>query len=231
MGTCMSDRLLMLVSLGSLLGTLGLYGYAVLVPPAGLDAVGPDAVEGTFVRVEGLVTEVKALANGALGATLLPGGRAPGVAVYVPADIDPTGAVRGMLLTGAVVRVEGLLQEYNGEMEVLVDRASGLRLVKASSLSAAWQRPDLLANESVCLAGRAFYKELVGGRLSFRLMDRADGSLELNCSAGSYRAADEARPWGNGTVVRVQGRLRYFGEPPVPRLYVVGGAGGVEPLG
>lgn len=227
----MSNRLLMLVSLGSLLGTLGLYGYSVLVPPAEYSGLDPDAVEGSFVRVEGLVGEVQALSNGALGAEILPRGRPPAVPLYVPADTDPTGAIKGLLLTGAEVRVEGLLQEYNGGMEVVLQRAFGLRLLKASSLSLAWDRPDMLANASVCLAGRAFYKELVRGRLSFRLLDRADGSCELNCSASSYRPADETRPWDNGTVVLVQGRLRYSGDPPVPRLYVVGGAGGVEPLG
>ncbi len=221
----------MLVSLGSLLGTLGLYGYSVLVPPAGYAGLGPGAVEGSFVRVEGLVSEVRPLSNGALGAEILPGGRPPAVPIYVPADTDPTGAIKGLLLTGAELRVDGLPQEYNGGMEVVLQHASGLRLLKASSLSMAWDRPDILANASVCLAGRAFYKELVQGRLSFRLLDRTDGSCALNCSAASYRPADERRPWENGTLVRVQGRLRYYGDPPVPRLYVVGGAGGVEPLG
>jgi len=227
----MSDRLLMLVSLGSLLGTLGLYGYCLLAPPAGYDGLDPDAVAGSFVRVAGLVREVRDLANGALGAELLPHGRGPAVPLYVPPDTDPTGAVRGILLTGAEVRVDGRLQEYNGAMEVVLDRASGLRLVKASSLSVAWDRPDILANASVCLAGRAYYKELVNGRLSFRVLDLSDGSRELNCSAASYRPADEKAAWGNGTLVRVAGRLRYSGDPPVPRLQVVGGAGGVEPLG
>ena len=227
----MSNRLLMLVSLGSLFGTLGLYGYSVLAPPAEYSGLDPNAVEGSYVRVEGLVREVKPLSNGALGVEVLPGGRLPAVPIYVPADTDPTGAIKGVLLTGAQVRVEGLLQEYNGEMEVVLDRASGLRLLKPSSLSLAWDLPDLLANASVSLAGRAFYKEVVGGRLSFRILDRTDGSCELNCSAASYRPADETRPWNNGTIVLVQGRLRYSGDPPVPRLYVVGGAGGVEPLG
>jgi hypothetical protein len=221
----------MLVSLGSLLGTLGLYGYSVLAPPVEYTGLDPGAVEGSFVRVVGLVGEVNALSNGGIGAEILPGGRPPGVAIYIPADTDPTGSIRGILLTGAEVSAEGILQAYNGAMEVVVDRAFGLRLLKASSLSLAWDRPDILANASVCLAGRAFFKELAGGRLTFRIMDRADGTCELNCSAASYRPADEKVRWENGTLVRVLGRLRYSGDPPVPRLQVVGGAGGVEPMG
>jgi hypothetical protein len=227
----MSDRMLMLVSLGSLLGTLGLYGYCLLAPPAEYDGLDPDAVEGSLVRVQGLAREVRDLSNGALAVELLPRGGGPAVPVYLPPDIDPSGSVRRMALTGAVLRVDGRLQKYNGVMEVVVDRASALRLLKASSLSVARDRPDLLANASVALAGRAFYKEVVNGRLSFRVLDRSDGSWELNCSAASYRAADEKAAWGNGTLVRVAGRLRYSGDPPVPRLQVVGGAGGVEPLG
>ncbi len=227
----MSDRLLLLVSLGSMLGTLGLYGYCVLAPPAEYTGLDPDVVEGSFVRVEGLVREVRELSNGALGAELLPGGRPPAVPLYLAPDTDPTGSIRAVLLTGAEVRAEGLLREYKGAMEVVLDRASGLRLLKPSSLSLAWERPDMLANASVCLAGRAYFKELAGGRLSFRILDREDGSCELNCSAASYRPADEKAAWGNGTLVRVSGRLRYSGDPPVPRLQVTGGAGGVEPLG
>ncbi len=227
----MPDRLLMLVSLGSLLGTLGLYGYCLLAPPADYSGLDPDAVEGSFVRVEGFVREVRELSNGALGAELLPGGRPPAVELYVPPDNDPTGTVRAVLLTGAEVRADGRLQRYNGAMEVVLERASGLRLLRASSLSVAWERPDMLANASVCLAGRAYFKELSGGRLSFCILDRAGGSNGLNCSAASYRPAEEDAPWGNGTLVRVAGRLRYSGDPPVPRLQVTGGAGGVEPLG
>jgi hypothetical protein len=227
----MSDRLLMLVTLGSLLGTLGLYGYSVLAPPAVYTGLDPGAVEGSFVRVEGLVGEVRPLSNGGLGADILPGGRPPAVPLYIPPEADSAGALKGLLLTGAVVRAEGRLQEYNGAMEVVLDRASGLRLVKASGLAVAWERPDILTNASVCLSGRAFCKELVSGRLSFCLLDPADGRLELNCTSASYRPADENVRWDNGTLVRVSGRLRYSGDPPVPRLQVVGGAGGVAPLG
>jgi hypothetical protein len=227
----MPDRLLMIVSLCSLLGTLGLYGYAVFAPPAEFSGLGPDAVEGSYVRVEGLVREVKPLSNGALGAEILPGGRPPGVQLYVPPELDVAGAVRATLLTGAEVRAEGRLQEYNGVMEIVLDHAQELRTIRGSSLRTAWERPDILANASVCLAGLAFYKELAGNRLSFRMMDRTDRSCELNCSAASYYPADEKVSWENGTLVLVRGRLRYYGDPPVPRLYVVGGAGGVEPLG
>jgi hypothetical protein len=227
----MPDRPLLMVSVLSLLGTLGLYGYAVMAPPAEMTGIGPDAVEGAYVRVEGLVGGVNALSNGALGAEILPGGRPPGVRLYVPPELDAAGAVRARLLTGSVVRVEGRLQEYNGKLEVVLDHAHELRLLAASSLSVAWKRPDLLANASVCLAGVAFYKQIENGRLSFRLMDPTDRSCELNCTAASYYPDDEKAPWGNGTSVRVMGRMRYYGEPPIPRLSVVGGAGGVEPPG
>ena len=227
----MSDRMLMMVSLFSLLGTLGLYGYSVLAPPAGFSGLDPDAVEGSYVRVEGLVREVRPLSNGALGAEILPGGRPPGVQLYVPAELDVGGAVRAILLTGAEVRVDGRLQEYNGEMEIVLDHAHELRMLKPSSLSLAWKRPDILANASVSFAGLAFYKELSKDRLSFRILDRTYGSYELNCSASSYYPADERPRWDNGTLVRVLGRLRYSGDPPIPRVYVLGGAGGVEPLG
>jgi len=227
----MPDRLLMIVSLFSLLGTLGLYGYSVLAPPAEISGLGPDAIEGTYVRVEGLVGEVKALSNGALGAEILPGGRLPGVQLYVPPELDVGGDVRAMLLTGATVHAEGRLQEFNGGMEIVLDHAQELRTVRSSSLQTAWERPDILANASVRLAGLVFYKELTKGRLSFRLMDLSDRSFELNCSASSYFPADETVRWDNGTSVRVMGRLRYYGDPPVPRLYVLGGAGGVEPAG
>lgn len=231
LGWNMADRILMMVSLLSLLGTLGLYGYSVLAPPAGFPGIGPGAIEGSYIRVEGLVLEVRPLLNGAMCAEILIGGRPPGVRLYIPPDTDGTGAIKGTLLTGAEVRVDGRLQEYNGELEIVLDHAHELRLLKASSLDMAWKRPDILANASVCFAGWAFYKELVKGRLHFRLLDRSNRSCELNCSATSYDPADENARWGNGTLVRVHGRLRYPGDQTVPCLYVLGGAGGIEPLG
>ncbi|MBM4249725.1 MAG: hypothetical protein FJ149_09910 [Euryarchaeota archaeon] len=226
----MSDRTLVAVSICSLLGTLGLYGYAVLSPPPELSGLGPDIVPGSQVRVRGLVGEVRALSNGGLAAEILPGGHGPGVRLYVPADVDSGGHVRRTLLTGASVEADGRVEEYLGSPELVLDRAHKLRLLSGASLSFVLGRPDILANSSVCVAGWAFYKELRGTRLDFRVMDRSDTSCELNCSSTSYDIDGERLHWGNGTLVRVLGRLRYYGEPPVPRLYVLGGPAGVEPL-
>lgn len=226
----MPDRKLLAVSLCSLLGTLGLYGYAVLSAPPELSGFGPETVPGSQVLVRGLVGEVRALSNGGLSAMLFPGGRAPGARLYVPADVDSGGHLRRALLTGAEVEVEARVEEYLGSLELVLDHAHDLRPLGEASLSFLRDRGDLLANSSVCVAGWAFFKEHRGGRLDFRILDRADPSCELDCSSTSYDPADERSQWGNGTLVRVLGRLRYHGEPPVPRLYVLGGAGGVEPL-
>jgi hypothetical protein len=62
-------------------------------------------------------------------------------------------------------------------------------------------------------------------------MDLRVPSLEINCSASRYDLAKENPAWENGTAIKVFGWLAYPGNPPAPRVYLSGGAGGVEVLG
>jgi len=227
----MTDRSLVAVSVLSLLGTLGLYGYCVLVPPELLTSPGPADKVGRYVAVEGLVREVYSARNGDIHAELLPQGRPPGVWLVVPGEASWAPELCRLLLTGARVRAEGVVGEYNGEFQLSIRGAGDVRLLGNSSLELVWGRPDLLNNTSVCFAGLAFYKDLYKNRLTFRLLDRYSPSLELNCSSSSYKITDERPRWENGTLVKVSGRLKYTGTPPSPRLYLAGGAAGVEPLG
>ena len=224
----MADRLLLTVSVLSLLGTLGLYGYAVLVPPDLLAGPGPGDSSGRYVAVEGLVREVYNGWGGELDAEILPEGRPPGVWLVVPADIDGARNVRNSLLTGAEVHVEGVIAENGGRMEMTLQDGHHYRLVAASSLGTVRSRPDLLDNVSVSLAGKAFYKKVWRDYLTFRLLDLQAPSIEVNCSASRYNVSAEDPAWENGTAIRVFGWLSYPGDPPSPHVYLSGGNKGVE---
>jgi hypothetical protein len=84
-----------------------------------------------------------------------------------------------------------------------------------------------LNNTSVSFRGLAFYKHLSGDYLTFRILDPAYPGLEINCSATKFRILDERPHWENGTLVRVLGWLKYGVKPPVPHIYLSGGAKGV----
>ncbi|MEM3042094.1 MAG: hypothetical protein QXD84_00930 [Thermoplasmata archaeon] len=226
----MADRLLTAATLLSLLGSLGLYAYSVSVPPVELSGPVPPDAAGTYVSISGMVREVRRSWEGSLDVELLPGGKPPGVRLSIDATLLEGANLKGRLLTGARIRASGVLERFAGKMEMQIKSAARLEFLSPSTLEVLWLERGILNGSGVALAGVAYFKNLRGQSLSFRLVERSNPSLELNCSSNSYRPSEEKRPWENGTLVRVMGLLRYAGDPPAPRLYLSGGAAGVEPL-
>ncbi|MGQ9582354.1 MAG: hypothetical protein ACUVV6_02425 [Thermoplasmatota archaeon] len=223
------DRLLIGASLLSLIGSLGLYAYAVSVGPSEIHGPVPQSAIGSYVAVTGMVREVRTAWGGALEAELLPGGEEPGVWVVLEDAASARSEAGNWLLTGARVRACGVLQQFRGRMEIRPGGSGELQLLSVSGLEVVWRESGLLNGSGVRLAGVAFFKRVWRDSLSFRILDPRNTSLELNCSSSSYRVSEERPPWSNGTLVRVTGLLRFLGDPPLPRLYLSGGAKGVEP--
>ena len=220
----MADKLLSAATVVFLLGTLGLYAYSVNMEP---DLFGPGTAVGSYVYVEGMVRQVKKGWGGELRAEMMPDGGGPAVWLLLDETLLETESVRSAALTGARVRAEGVLEEYKGVPELRLANPDDLSMLQPSSLNVIWDRASVLNNSSVSFRGLAFYKHLSGDYLTFRIIDPVLTGLEVNCSATGFRILDERPHWENGTLVRVMGWLKYGVNPPVPHIYLSGGAKGV----
>ena len=225
----MADRILVAATLLSLLGSLGLYAYSVSLGPAELSGQVPPEAVGSYVAISGMVREVRRSWEGGIEVELLPGGVGPAVWLALDEALVLSGP-REWLLTGARVRALGVLESFRGRMEMRIEVKERLQLLAPSTLGVVWSERNLLNGSCTVFSGIAYYKNLRRESITFRLLDRSDPMLELNCSSSYYKPSEERGAWGNGSLVRVTGVLRYIGEPPVPRLYLSGGAAGVEPL-
>ena len=225
----MESRLLVLVSVLSVLGSLGLYSYAVVVrPEMELNPGNIADCNGKYVVARGSIREVVWGWDGELSVELLPGNRTPAVWLVLD-DRSVVESPRGQqLLTGAVVKAEGVANRYRDRTEIGIGGPEDIEILGQSSLEIVRANAGQLGNASVCFAGVAFYKKAVYGKASFQLVDRLNPGLALNCTSSSYFPHDEARPWENGSVVRVWGHLTAENSPLGHRLVIIGGARGVE---
>jgi hypothetical protein len=220
----MADKMLAAATTFFLLGTLGLYGYAL---NAGPELFGRNSAVGSFVYVEGTVRQVKNGWGGEREAEIRPDDGGPPVWLQLDEKLLNDELVRSAALPGARLRAEGILEEYKGTLELRPAEPEDLSLLANSSLGVIWDRTQDLNNTSVAFRGLAYYKHLSGNMLTMRIVDPADPGFEVNCSASGYRTLDERPRWENGTLVRVMGRLKYLADPLVPHLYLSGGAKGV----
>jgi hypothetical protein len=220
----MADRMLAAATAFFLLGTLGLYGYSL---NAGPELFGRNSAIGSFVYVEGMVRQVKNGWGGQLQAEIRPDGSGPSVWLQLDESLLGDETVRSAALTGARLKAEGILEEYRGTLELRPANPDDLSLLAPSSLNVIWDRSDELNNTSVSFRGLAFYKHLSGNQLTMRIVDPVLPGFEVNCSASGYRSLDERPHWENGTLVRVMGRLKFIADPPLPHIYLSGGAKGI----
>jgi hypothetical protein len=219
-----ADKLIAAATAFFLLGTLGLYGYALKESP---ELFGRNSAVGSFVYIEGMVRQVRKGWGGELEAEIRPDDGGPPVWLLLDEPLLADETVRSAALTGARIRAEGTLESYKGTYELQPANARDLSILAPSSLNAIWDGACGLNNTSVAFRGIAFYKHLSGGMLTMMLVDPQFPALEVNCSASGYRTLDERPRWENGTLVRVMGRLKYLADPFGPHIYLSGGAKGV----
>jgi hypothetical protein len=220
----MADKVLAAATAFFLLGTLGLYGYAVNENP---ELLGYNSAVGSFVYVEGMVRQVKRGWGDELQAEIRPDGDRPPVWLQLDETMLSDQTVRSAALTGARVKAEGILERYKDILELRPANPDDLSILAPSSLNVVWDSASGLNNTSVAFRGIAFYKHISGSMLTMRIVDLGFPALEVNCSASGYKTMDERPHWENGTLVKVMGRLKYLASTAGPHIYLSGGAKGV----
>jgi DNA/RNA endonuclease YhcR with UshA esterase domain len=152
-------KLLLLVILITLVGILGIYTYAVLIEAKtiSISDLGSKHL-GSLVEVEGYIKEVNEWQDGDLNLILVDYESGKTIDVNVDADATENLAHQEKLIPGAKIRVNGLVEDYKGDLFIHVMSSEGIELVQTTGknllpLDVILERPDVFEGVEVQVGG------------------------------------------------------------------------------
>ncbi|UCG69381.1 MAG: hypothetical protein JSV09_16655 [Thermoplasmata archaeon] len=152
-------KLLLLVILITLAGILGIYAYAVLIEAKtiSISDLGSKHL-GSLVEVEGHIKEVDEWQDGDLNLILVDYESGKTIEVIVDADVTENLANQEKLIPGAKIRVNGLVEDYKGDLFIHVMSSESIILVQTAgknilSLDVILNRPDVFEGVEVQVSG------------------------------------------------------------------------------
>lgn len=164
--TCVSladmDRRIVLViaTVTSFAGVLGLYFYSCSIDAITL-RIGDIGVGdvGTIVRTKGYVVDHRITSNGDLILTLADYEDSSTITAYIPENVYSSIEDKNAILPGASVEVVGEVQEYQGEMEIVVNSSDGVRILQHPNdsnltIEILAQNPELFEGTEVSVYGQ-----------------------------------------------------------------------------
>lgn len=144
----------------SFVGVLGLYFYSCSIQAIPLQIRDIEMGDvGTIVRTSGHVLDQHLTAKGDLLLTLGDRENANTIVLYIPKDILASVEDKNAVLPGAQVEVTGEVQEYQGELEIVVSSADDIIILqypKDSDLTIEIlaQNPELFEGNEVTVSGQ-----------------------------------------------------------------------------
>ncbi len=152
-------RLVLLVALVSFAGIIGIYGYALSIEPTptSIHDISSEQV-GTMVLVEGTVRSTRAAWDGGMLLELWEPGAQGSLEVHLTMAGMEDARNLNKLLNGTVVRVQGMLDLYNGEYELIVTSYQDLEIISTTDsslvpISTLLELPEVYEGAPVRLAG------------------------------------------------------------------------------
>lgn len=120
-------KLLISVTALALVGVLGLFIYSSTLEPLSLEIgeIGEEHV-GKIIRTQGTLTKVRMAAGGSLSMTICDFNTSSSISVFYSPD---SGSAPAGLLPGALIRIEGEVEIYEGSVEISVAKASQITLL------------------------------------------------------------------------------------------------------
>ena len=214
-------KLVICVIIISLAGILGIYTYAVMIEAktVSIADLGPKYL-GSLVEVEGYIKEVNAYSEGDLNLVLVD--YESGKTVDVNVD---SGAVDNLvqpekLIPGAKIKVNGLVEDYKGELFIHVMSSEGIELLQTAtdevmSLSVILERPEVFEGIEFTVKGNVWNIEKIESitAFSFTLQNSSSGEYySVNCII-----FDMSKFWDkdknfihSGDEVKFEGTLNYY---------------------
>ncbi len=232
-------KLLAIVIFVSLAGVLGLYAYAVSIESKSMSIADLDSGDlGSIVEVEAYIKEVDAWSSGDLNFVLVDYGS--GQSIDVKVDADAAGNLNNpeKLIPGAKIRVSGLMEDYNGELQIHVMSSEGVTLLKTAqsnvlSLAVILDRPEIFQDIVVVVRGNAWNIENIEsiGAITFTLHNSSQGDFRsVNCIV--FDVTDLRDRDGNfihsGNEIVLEGFFEYYKKEGIWQIISEEGTQGIE---
>jgi len=176
-------KLLLLVILITLSGIFGIYTYAVLIEAktASIADLGSRDL-GSLVEVEGYVKEVNLWKEGDLGLVLVDYESGKTIDVIVDSDAVKNIEHQEKLIPGAKVQVNGLVEDYKGDLQINVRSSEGIKLLQTAQsnalpLDVILKRPEIFQGVLVVIRGYVWDIEEIESisAFTFTLQNSSDG--------------------------------------------------------
>lgn len=183
-------KLLLIVILITLSGIIGIYAYAVLIEAktVSISDLGSKHL-GSLVEVEGHIKEVDMWQDGDLNLILVDYESGKSIDVIVDADVTENLAHQEKLIPGAKIRVNGLVEDYKGDLFIHVMSSESIKLVQTAgknilTLDVILNRPDVFEGVEVQVSGEIRdidYIESLNA-FTFTLKNSSSGNFySINC--------------------------------------------------
>jgi DNA/RNA endonuclease YhcR with UshA esterase domain len=232
-------RLLFLVIVISMVGVIGLYAYAVSIESKSMSIGDLDSGDlGSMVEVEAHIKDVKAWSSGDLNMVLTD--YDSGESLNVKIDARAAGNLNSpeKLVPGAKVRVSGLLEDYNGELQLHIMSSEGITLIRTAqnnvlSLAVILDRPEVFEGILVVVRGSVWNIEEIESinAVVFTLQNSTEGEYRsVNCIA--FNATELKDRDGNfihsGDEIILEGYLEYYDKEGLWQIVADQGTQGIE---
>jgi DNA/RNA endonuclease YhcR with UshA esterase domain len=234
-------KLLAIVITVSLAGILGLYAYAVSIESKSMSIGDLDSGDlGSIVEVEAYIKAVDIWSSGDLNLELVDYGS--GQSLDVKVDADAAGNLNNpeKLVPGAKIRVSGLLEDYQGELQIHVLSSEGITLLQTAqgnvlSLAVILDRPEVFQGIFVVVRGNVWNIDIIESidAITFTLHNTSDWDFRsVNCIV--FNATDLRDRDGNfiqsGDEIILEGVFEYYEKEGIWQIVSEDGTRGIEKL-
>jgi DNA/RNA endonuclease YhcR with UshA esterase domain len=183
-------KLLLLVILITLSGIFGIYAYAVLIEAKTASIADLSSKDlGSLVEVEGHIKEVSMWKEGDLNLVLVDYESGKTIDIIVESEAVKNLEHQEKLIPGAKVKVNGLVEDYKGYLQINVRSSEGVTLLQTAQsntllLEVILERPEVFQGVLVVVRGNVWDIEEIESinAFTFTLQNSTEGRhYSVNC--------------------------------------------------
>jgi hypothetical protein len=214
--------MLAIATILSFAGVLGLYFYSCSVQPilVQMGDVGAGDV-GSVVKTRGHIMDLFQTSAGDVMIDMADLRDGASITVYIPEDVFSSFDDSNELIPGAEIEVTGEVQEYLGEMELVIDAAEDIRIIGSPddakvTIEMLAENPELFLDSEVNVPGQM--QNIKGERMWEKgdLLDATKFQLRYSGEYLNYTmdcvlfGADVSKDFTQGQLVRFTGTFEYY---------------------
>jgi DNA/RNA endonuclease YhcR with UshA esterase domain len=183
-------KLLAVVIIITLAGIIGIYTYAVLMEAKTISIadLGSGHI-GSLVETQGHIKEVNVWQDGDLNLVLVDYDSGKSIDVNIDTEATQNLANQEKLIPGAKIRVNGLVEDYKGNLLIHVRSSEGIKLLKTAesnvlSMKVILERPEVFEGILVVVCGNVWDIEEIESlnAYTFTLQNSSDGGyFSVSC--------------------------------------------------